>query len=99
VRVQQVGLDAASRAYEARQQRRDEQGEPRAPPQVAEHAVAEGQAEAAKLLRPDDLDIDAAAAHVLHGVRDEAARGVARIPRTRRREHAHAHQLWIRKTA
>ena len=99
MRVQQVRVDAAGRTHEAREQSWNAQSEPRPTSEVAEHAVAEGQTKAAKLLRPHDLDVDAATPHVLDGVGDEPARGVAGIPRVRRGQHSDPHQLWIRKTA
>jgi hypothetical protein len=97
--MEEIGLDAARGAHEAGEQGGNEQTEPRPPAKVAEHAVAEGEPEAAELFRPDDLDVDTASSYVLDGVRDETADDVTGIPGVRRREHRDAHQLWMRKTA
>jgi hypothetical protein len=52
--------------------------------------VSVGDAVVAKLLRPDDLDVDATRAHVIHRVRDESSRRVTWIPRVRRRQDYYA---------
>jgi hypothetical protein len=90
VSVQEVGVGASRRSHEVGEQRRDEQCEPRAPTEVAEHAVPERQPIAAELLRADDLDVDATPADMLDGVGDEAADDVARKARVRRRENGNS---------
>jgi hypothetical protein len=99
VSVQEIGVDTPRSADEAREQCRDEQPEPRSPPQVPEHAVAIGDPVVAVLLGPDDLDVDPAQANVLDRIRDKPSRCVARRARVRRRQHGNAHQLSTRKTA
>jgi hypothetical protein len=99
VRVQEVGLDPARSANETDKQWRNEQRQPGAAPKIADHAMAVGDAEVGELLRPDDLDVDAARANVINRVRDEPSRRVAGRARVRRRQHRDAHQLSTRKTA
>jgi hypothetical protein len=99
VSVQEISVDTARSADETRKQSWDEQHEPGPPPQVPEHAVAVGDPVVPVLLGADDLDLDAAAANVVDGVRDEPTRGVSCGARVRRRQDGDAHQLSTRKTA
>ena len=69
--VHEVSVDPARRANEAEEQRRREQPEPGPPAQIAEHPVAVRDAVMPKLLRADDLDVDATGTNALDGVRDE----------------------------
>jgi hypothetical protein len=85
--MEEVRLNAPRRPHEAGEQRRGEQREPRAPTEVAEHAVPERQPVPAELLGSHDLDVDAAPPDVLDGVGDEAADDVARKARIGRREN------------
>jgi len=87
VSVQEVGVGASRRSHEVGEQRRDEQCEPRAPTEVAEHAVPERQPIAAELLGADDLHIDAAPTDMLDCVRDETPDHVTREARIGRREN------------
>ena len=78
MRMQKIGVDTARRAYEAGEQCRDEQRQPRPTPQIPEHAVAVRDPVVPVLLRPDDLNVDTARANVLYRVREEPSRRVAR---------------------
>jgi hypothetical protein len=51
------------------------------------------------LLGTDDVDVDAASAHVLDRVGDETPDDVAREARIRRREDGDLHELSMRNTA
>src|SRR6185312_2031871 len=73
--------------------------EPGAAAQVPDDSMAVRQPEAAELLGPDDLDVDATAAHVLDRVRDETAGRVGWAAWVRRREDGDAHQRSTRNTA
>ena len=83
--VQEVGLHPPGRTYEAREQRRNQERQPRSAAQVGDDAVAVGDPEVAELLGPDDLDLDATRTNVLNGVGDEAPGDVRRKAWVRRR--------------
>src|SRR4051812_11102634 len=89
--MQQIGVDTAGGTQERREQRGEEQREPRSPVEVPEHAVAVGNSEVAELLGPDHLDLEAASAHVLDRIRDKPTRGITRRARIRRGQHSDAH--------
>jgi len=100
MRVQEICVGTPRRTDKAREQRRSEQRKPRTSTDVPDHPVPVREAVATELLRPDDLDVDPPAPHVLDRVGDEAADGVAGKARIRRREDGDAHQpLCTLKTA
>ena len=69
VRVEEVGVEAARSANETGEEWRYEQRQTRGGAEDADHAMTVGDPEVWELLpRPDDLDLDAAGANVLHRV-------------------------------
>jgi hypothetical protein len=97
--MQEVGVDTARSAHETVEQRWNEERQPRAAPQVPEHAVAVGDPVVAVLLGPYDLHVETSRANVIDRVRDEPTRRVTRMARVGRGQHGDAHQLSTRKTA
>ena len=77
VGVQEISIHPAGGAHEAREQRGDEQHEPRPAPQIADDPVSVGDPVVTELLRPNDLDLDPARTDVVDRVRNEPA---GRIP-------------------
>jgi len=85
--MEQVRIDAPGSPHEAGEQRRDEQCEPGAPPEVSQHTVPERQPVPAELLGANNLHVDAAPADMLDCVRDETPDHVTREARIGRREN------------
>ena len=99
VRVDEVGVarGAPGRAPQSAQHQRHEQHAGRAPAQVPGDAGAVGDPVMAEDERRDDLDLDAAPAHVLDRVRDEAAYDVLPRARIGSRQDCHLHGAACRR--
>jgi hypothetical protein len=96
--MEQIRFDTPRCANEAREQRWNEQGQPRPAAQVADDAMPVGEPVGMELLRPHHVHFDAPCAHVLDRVGDEATGHVMWVPRVRRREDADLHDFSTRKT-
>jgi hypothetical protein len=99
MRVEEVGVDAARSANEARKQRRNEERQPWTTAKVPERAVAVGDSVMPELFRPDHFDLDSARADVFDRVRHETPGSIAGESWVRRRQDGDPHQPLTRKTA
>ena len=91
--VHQVGVAGRSsrRARVGSEKRRHQREAPGRSSEVLSDAVSVGDPEMSERRGRDDLDVDAERPHSFHGIANEVAGDVPRVPRVRRREHDDLH--------